>query len=448
MKNDRMCNKERVLPQIEFGTKITSSVNQPTFIFATLWPSWLYAAKASGYENLVVHVEDDKTGVKEIIQAGLSVKGQLVDWLSWKMLLQTQLERISTENVLVLFQGPRDALNRVLTFLSSLYEAGGRVEILAFATNATSSNRARKKRQRLMQMMDVQPTAVLSHQMVGGVIDHAWTLESNVRGLIDVKSHLEQYTRVQAILADYLSHTQVGKVVKASEEGSNQVKEKVIWKQRTFKVTSRSVFSTTGWVHRSIVDEELMDVYDVGVGDRKLMKKVLVEKKYDKFPLEFTQQIPVRVLLRCLNVKGMMERKAETAECLPTQAKEAGGAMTHVRLEKGLVNSLRSNNTVMAIKGVSDEDKKLAKNDDATAQVSNWNKRVCDRLKCDYLPAVHDPALDGFRRLALSWYRSYKGGVIRSFVDICAQSMEMIGCCKCMRGIRCVTQSNSKSITN
>jgi hypothetical protein len=45
--------KVKGLPQIEFGTKIISTINQPTFIFAFLWPLRLYATKASGYSNLV-----------------------------------------------------------------------------------------------------------------------------------------------------------------------------------------------------------------------------------------------------------------------------------------------------------------------------------------------------------------------------------------------------------
>jgi hypothetical protein len=98
-------DKEKVLPQIEFGTKIISFVSQPTFIFASLWPSWLYAAKASGYENLVVHVEDEKPGVKEMVKIGLPAGGRLVDWASWKTLLQTRLRQVNTEKVLVLLQG-------------------------------------------------------------------------------------------------------------------------------------------------------------------------------------------------------------------------------------------------------------------------------------------------------------------------------------------------------
>jgi hypothetical protein len=163
----------------------------------------------------------------------------------------------------------------VLDFLSRLDEGSVRVEILAFATSKATSSRAAKKRQRIMRSMDVSPMVVLTHQMVGGVVDHAWSLESNISGLLQAKSQLERASHVQAVLTDYLGHTHVGKVVKAPEKDSKQVGTKVIWKRRTFKVFTRSVFSRTGWVHRVITGDELMDVYDVGVGDRKLMNKAL-----------------------------------------------------------------------------------------------------------------------------------------------------------------------------
>jgi hypothetical protein len=66
-----------------------------------------------------------------------------------------------------------------------------------------SGNRAAKKRQHLMRSMEVvHPLVlVLSLQMVGRVVDHAWTLESNITDLVQVKSKLEcPSTSVQVIL--------------------------------------------------------------------------------------------------------------------------------------------------------------------------------------------------------------------------------------------------------
>lgn len=140
--------KVKGLPQIEFGTKITSPINQPTFIFAFLWPLRLYAAKASDYSNLVVHVEDEKPGMKEMVKVGIPIGGHLVGCSCWKTRLQDeQVRQNATEHVLVLFQGLRDALNRVLDFLRSLKEGSQRVEIVAFLTSETSGTRSIKNRQ-------------------------------------------------------------------------------------------------------------------------------------------------------------------------------------------------------------------------------------------------------------------------------------------------------------
>lgn len=54
-----------------------------------------------------------------------------------------------------------------------------------------------------------------------------------------------------------------------------------------------------------------MDVCDVGVGDRKCMLQTSVGKDDKSFPFEFTQQMPVRVLLRSLEVFGKKFRKSK-----------------------------------------------------------------------------------------------------------------------------------------
>jgi hypothetical protein len=167
--------EDRVLPQIELGTKLISSFTQPVFVFASLWPSWLYAAKASGYMNLKVYVEDPKCGVEELVKVGMGEQNELLDWSQWKQRLQTHITSKNSEQPLILFQGPRDALIRVLDCLESLQGGLRRVEILAFLTNQRSEKKPSKKRQRLLGSLAVTPMAVLNHQMVGGVVDHAWT---------------------------------------------------------------------------------------------------------------------------------------------------------------------------------------------------------------------------------------------------------------------------------
>jgi hypothetical protein len=404
-----------ILPQIEFGTKITSYVTQPTFVFASLWPSWLYAAKASGYVNLVVHIEDVKPGVKEMVQAGLPEGECLVEWRQWKTLVEKEILRQGTEPVLVLFQGPRDALNRVLSFLNNLHKGPQNVQILAFPTSEGSSRRVAKRQRQFRRSMSVAPVTIITHSMVGGVIDHAWTLESNVPDFAQSISCLERKSRVQAVLADYLDSKQSGRVIEGVQNNGKREPMKVVWKVRTFSVETRSVFSVTGWVRRPIANEELMDVYDVGVGDRKLMLKALSQAGYDNLPLEFTQQVPVRVLLRCLQVFKSIQSKNGPSFKHEGQKEALDDETTSGDLETELLKHLEKNVWSTTNLGVSDEDKRHSKNDDATAQVSNWNRRICERLDCEYQAEIHDAALDRIRKLELRWYRSYRGGVIRSF---------------------------------
>jgi hypothetical protein len=408
--------EEMRMPQIEFGTKITSPISQPTFVFASLWPSWLYAAKASGYSNVIAYVEDEKPGVKEIVEATLPTGGQLVSLSGWKSRLQERVQQETSEQVLILFQGPRDALNRVLDFMRELTGGTRQVAIMSFVTIEKEGRRAAKKRQRLMRSMDVSPIAVISHKAVGGVVDQSWTLNSNVTGLMSARARLERQSRVQAVLSDYLVHTLPGQRLVSTDREGNSSLTGVTWKRRRFAVDTRSVFSTTGWVRRDISVNELMDVYDVGVGDRNVMKDILAQTNHDSFPLEFTQQVPVRVLMRCLEVLNSIEaNQPDPLGGIDAPRARTRKAEVDDSLEHSLMKRLKLSADVGLAKGISEGDKLQTKNDDATAQVSNWNKRVCDRIGCEYQPEKHDGALDSLRDLSLRWYRSYKGGVIRSF---------------------------------
>jgi hypothetical protein len=175
----------------------------------------MFAAKAFGYSNLFVHVEDEKRGVAEMIQAALPSGGRYLSWGEWREAFTHQLSRSGHELVLVLLQGPRDALNRVINWISSLNGHAARIDIMSFPTSELSGRRQDRKRQKVMQSMSMKPIASLSHQSVGGVIDHAWTLESNIEDLLLCRDKLSQACKVQASLQDYLSHTQDGKVVQS-----------------------------------------------------------------------------------------------------------------------------------------------------------------------------------------------------------------------------------------
>jgi hypothetical protein len=406
--------KER-LPQIEFGTKITFPDIQPTFVFASLWPSWLFAVKALSYKNVVVCVEDGKPGVEAISRVGLPEGGKWLDWTRWKVAVKTHMSQVNTQPALILFQGPRDAHNRLLEFLNKLQVDSQKAHIMAFLTGDTEGKRSSRKRQKLMRSMEVYPIATISHQMVGGIIDHTWTLESNLLELESTKPLLERQSRVRAALSDYLSHTQGGKTIELAPVESSEGNPKLPWKKCRFNVVAHSVVSPTGWVRRGITLDELMDLYDIGVIDRKLMKEALGHTSDEYFPREFTQQVPVRALIRCLDIMTRIKRENKLE--VPSGFEKASDykVVTQARFEKDFLDKLKQGRLQKDTGGVSEGDKLQAKNDDATARVDNWNRRVCAHLGCHYQPELHDAALDQFWKLELRWYRSHKGGAIRSF---------------------------------
>jgi hypothetical protein len=408
---------ERMVQQLESGTKLISLVKQPSFVFASLWPSWFFAARSAGYESLVVCVEDAKLGVDKAIKAVMTPEDRWMEWNGWKQALRKQLGDLKDEQLLVMVQGPRDALNRVLEFLSTLSERERRhVDILAIATSEATGRRRARKRQKLMRDAEICPVATLSHRCVGGVVDKAWTIESNIRHLWSSHFQLEKESKVKASLQDYLSRTEGGKLISSLDPRSIQPTHTIDWKKRNVQVIAESVFSKTGWVRRKLTINELMDAYDVGVGDRQVMQHTAATAGIDQFPLEFTQQIPVRVLLRCLEVVRNVEEESKKKEVKEGEKIDESVGDLQINWETMLrAKKWYNHNEARHRLGASDEEKRQAKNDDAVAAVVNWNRRVCERLGVNYEEATHAPALDKLRDLQLRWYRSYKSGIIGSF---------------------------------
>lgn len=186
--------------QVESGVKLTSPIKIPTFVFSSLWPSWLFAAKAAGYTNIVTCVEDVKPGVREVMEVITGDDSQLVDWMRWKEAMQNCVHQNDVAHVLILLQGPQDALNRVVEFLMQLGSNVVKLEILAFPTSEANKKRPAKKRQKLMSNLGITPIASLSHHMVGGVVSGVWTLESNMRQLEYQRNDLERQCNVIARL--------------------------------------------------------------------------------------------------------------------------------------------------------------------------------------------------------------------------------------------------------
>jgi hypothetical protein len=404
--------------QLESGAKLISLVKQPAFVFASLWPSWFFAARSAGFESLVVCVEDAKPGVDIAVKAVMSDKDRWLDWAGWRHALLGQLSAQKEGQVQVLIQGPRDAINRVLEFLSNLVQdEKPRINIVAFATSESSGRRRAKKRQKLTHDAGMRPVATLSHHCVGGVLDQAWTVESNVQMMWDNQKELERSSVVKASLQDYLSRIKGGDSTASPVACGSQPTQVVGWKRKNVQVTAGSVFSKTGWVRRKLTINELMDVYDVSVEDRQLMHQAVLEAGISPFPLEFTQQIPVRVLLRCFDA---MRKSTRDIEEVAPEGDNSLSMFDSIEEETGdwesrLCARRNGHSENKTRHCVSDEEKRQAKNDDAVATIVNWNKRVCDRLSLKYEEAIHASALDKIRDLQMLWYRSYRGGVIRSF---------------------------------
>jgi hypothetical protein len=106
--------------QVESGVKITSAISLPTFVFSSLWPSWMFAARAAGYKDIVTCIEDEKPRVNEVVGAIAGDGCCVVNLAEWKIRLQEYVQHSEHACVLILLQGPRDAINRILEFLISL----------------------------------------------------------------------------------------------------------------------------------------------------------------------------------------------------------------------------------------------------------------------------------------------------------------------------------------
>lgn len=402
--------------QVETGTKISKSFNSPTFVFAMLWPSWLFAAKGAGCSEILVCVEDAKEGVEEVIKSTMSKHDQWLDKNAWGLALQEWLSLTNTETGLLLLQGPRDTLQRVLKWVEKFPNALSRLQILAFATNVLSEDRSTGKRRKLSHRTFIQPCASIAHQCVGGVLNHSWTLESNAPDLLEMRHLLTRQSLVQATVTDYLSHVKDGFPVPAPDEQAMEKFCRVAWKKRVWKVVAKSVFSRTGWVKRDLTMDELMDVYDVSVEDRRKMNEVVFKCGLAACPSEFTQQLPVRVLLRCLEVLLTPRNEMVVKDAVEDKWGDQPVCETH-HLENVLKEREweRMSLMVSAGQGVTDEAKQQTKNDDASAQVVHWNERIFRGLNRIYIPEQHARILDVLREGQLRRYWSYKYGVIRSF---------------------------------
>lgn len=349
-----------------------------------------------------------------------------MNFKQWKAQLSLALKDApDKEKIIILLQGPPRMLDKVLRWLATEQnrtDDGSQIFVLAFRTakeEERAISRPAKRRKLLVDTM-LRSQVDISHAMTGGTLDQCWTLECspvlNEKQVARVTYHSE----VRAEVQDYLSTTKMGKEVR--EKYGVRESRVVEWRKREIEITCASVFSSTGWIRRKMDLEELLDVYDVGSNDRSIMSNAVLEAGIKDFPREFTQQIPVRVLTRCL-AELVVSDEAPCGHQLGMLERTHDGTVDDkyriVQLENTVMQDQQDRKRLETPQlGVSDAAKLLAKNDDAGANVTNWNRRVVEGLPrgdLKYNPQVHDRALDALRQFQLFYFWSYKRGVAGSF---------------------------------
>jgi hypothetical protein len=248
-------------------------------------------------------------------------------------------------------------------------------------------------------------------------VNQEWTFLCNFDITADMLHRAEAQSLVQAKLIDYLSHTEKGLETQAPE----QVPDVIPWRRRKIQVASPNVFTPTRWVRRNLTQKELMDIYDVSVSLRPSKD----EKREET--TDFTQQIPARVLLQCLDAV-MSASLSPTKNVKPmavVEANDAGGGrgddiLHEIKyLEDMVVDEVFANSKRSGLEEVVD-DKLARKNDDAEVEVEEWNVRVAECAGFSYIAKKHGPAMDVLRRCLFRRYCHHRYGLIipRMFKDI------------------------------
>jgi hypothetical protein len=410
--------------QVITGTKINTIRHMPVFIFASLWPSWLTAAEALSFREFMVHVEDASQATKRMLQRSTDENHRIVDKDQWKSGIQEFLNEEDSRVGLVLIQGAESTVIKVCRWLASYSlkkELKDKVCVVAGFTDGQPSRKKFEgcfhervsKRQRVRSNMETDKTFFISHTLVGGVIDHQWSFLSNVDITSEMLQGVSHQSEVQAKLGDYLSPTEKGS--ETAVPGKTQ--DTIPWKKRKLQVVSPNVFSSTRWVRRHLTHKELMDIYDVNAS--------LKPKKGDEegATTDFTQQIPARVLIRCLEVIFMdLSQKANDGEQCDHQ-------MVNTPKDSGMTSDIQQEITqleAIARRHVTDEsrdaeagnlvdDSLSNKNDDAEIKVDEWNVRAVESVNIRYDSELHGVALNVLRKGLFRRYCHHRYGVIGSF---------------------------------
>jgi hypothetical protein len=99
-------NNEVVETQVESGSKIMTSIGYPIFILASFWPSWGFAAKACGCENLYLCLQDGCIGIETVLADVLLPRERCLTLENWKQHLRELWKSREVSTVVVLLQVP------------------------------------------------------------------------------------------------------------------------------------------------------------------------------------------------------------------------------------------------------------------------------------------------------------------------------------------------------
>lgn len=154
-----------------------------------------------------------------------------------------------------------------------------------------------------------------------------------------------------------------------------------------------------------------MDIYDVTSGYREESEAT---ENPDASCCEFTQQIPSRVLQRCLEEILMPLLRKEAPPQHTSDVVEDNRPWDVDRLELELMRHQES--SLAQVNGIGNiKEKGASKNDDEEVQVQEWNMRVARSVGLIYHSDRHDKVMDTMRRGLFRRYCNHRHGVIGSF---------------------------------
>jgi hypothetical protein len=424
--------KEVVALQSKSGYKLIKSICCPIFILSSSWPSWALAARACGCTNLYLSVQEEDEYMVKVVDAIVGLGEHRVSLEIWKKTLCELWMKGNVRKVVVLLQLDTKDTQDMWKWLEMMrLEFQGEDKELMVITGEKDLGSSKDRGRRIAPGLETghfiaggpMSSMWISHKHVGGALEQGWTFSFNWCLTPEEENGILEQVEVKAELGDYLSTITDG--LTCQQPSSGKPGGSLKWGAKGGRVRAKCVFSPTGWVERSMSMDEVLDVYDVGRSERAAMKLVWGEYK-EKWSWAFTRQIPMRVLLRCLEVvlhqqEGTPGRRRngntlvkgeEKRRCLGIEDEDRVEAM-----ELQVLGMLPKESTVRGTKGAEKANDKLeAKNDHAQAQVEEWNRRALAYLiKGEALTSRQSRALDVVRRAMLRRYRHYKYGVIRSF---------------------------------